>query len=447
MQYSQYDFVRHSGVRSARTAAEIARCVRDEIRQGTLAAGTSLPTVRDLADEIGVHRNTVTAAYRQLAESGILKTGRRRGTIVSASALLPPLSGKIPEGVHNLANGNPDPDLLPDLRKWMAELRLERQLYDGPVRLPELVALAQREFAEAGLKGGEIAIASGAMDAFERALSVRLMPGDSVAIEEPCFPSTLSLLSALKLTAVPVSVDTEGMRPDLLYKALQGNVRAVIVTPRAHNPTGVSLSIARAAELRRVLANAPDILVLEDDYFNGLALAPPVWVGGPERAHWLAVRSLSKCFGPDVRISMLIGDPAMIGLIENRQRLGQRWVSHILQRLAYDLLVDTTVAQLLERARTAYAHRRETLIAGLKGIGFDAMGADGLNVWLPTLYDQQIAQSLSLRCWMVRSSPAFSKGQQPGVRVSIGQLPDNRIHDFVRDLAECVAPGNGGGGA
>ena len=52
---------------------------------GTLPAGTRLPTVRQLAAELGVAANTVARAYRELESDGVIVTQGRRGTFVSST--------------------------------------------------------------------------------------------------------------------------------------------------------------------------------------------------------------------------------------------------------------------------------------------------------------------------------------------------------------------------
>jgi DNA-binding transcriptional regulator YhcF (GntR family) len=57
--------------------------IQDAVKNGTLAAGTKLPTVRALATELSVAPYTVARAYRQLEDLGVLETHGRNGTIVS----------------------------------------------------------------------------------------------------------------------------------------------------------------------------------------------------------------------------------------------------------------------------------------------------------------------------------------------------------------------------
>ncbi len=55
-----------------------------QINDGTLAVGTKLPTVRKLAEDLGIAPNTVAKAYRELEEAGLIETRGRAGTFVGA---------------------------------------------------------------------------------------------------------------------------------------------------------------------------------------------------------------------------------------------------------------------------------------------------------------------------------------------------------------------------
>jgi DNA-binding transcriptional regulator YhcF (GntR family) len=54
-----------------------------EVQSGELAAGTRLPTVRKLAEDLGIAPNTVARAYRELEADGFIETRGRNGSFVS----------------------------------------------------------------------------------------------------------------------------------------------------------------------------------------------------------------------------------------------------------------------------------------------------------------------------------------------------------------------------
>jgi len=110
--------------------------------------------------------------------------------------------------VRDLASGNPDPALLPDLRQYLLRLAHRpaaeiNRLYGAPGRLPELVALASGQLAADGVPPAEsLAIVSGALDGIERVLGSSLRPGDRVAVERPRLPAVFDLVGALGMAPV-----------------------------------------------------------------------------------------------------------------------------------------------------------------------------------------------------------------------------------------------------
>ncbi len=57
----------------------------DSVRTGVLGPGTRLPTVRELAGQLGLAVNTVARAYRELETAGILETRGRFGSFVAST--------------------------------------------------------------------------------------------------------------------------------------------------------------------------------------------------------------------------------------------------------------------------------------------------------------------------------------------------------------------------
>ncbi len=58
---------------------QIIAQIKEQLRQGTLKPGNELPSVRELADSLGINMHTVRSAYLKLQEQGIinLRLGRR----------------------------------------------------------------------------------------------------------------------------------------------------------------------------------------------------------------------------------------------------------------------------------------------------------------------------------------------------------------------------------
>jgi len=425
-----------------RTASEIAASVEEGVRRGQLGPGTSLPPVRALAARLQVSPATVAAAYRGLQARGLVTGQGRRGTRVAfrPPVLAPRPDPEVPPGLRDVASGNPDRGLLPPLRPALAALRPEPRLYNEPARQPALLALAARQLANDGIPAEALAVVGGAMDGIERVLQAHLRPGDRVAVEDPGYSGVLDLLGVLGLPAEPMSLDDEGVRPEALEDALANGARAVVLTPRAQNPTGAALTPDRARRLRNVLDQHPGVLLVEDDHAGPIAGAPAVTVCRRQRERWAVVRSVSKWLGPDLRLALLAGDPATVGRVEGRQALGSGWVSHLLQDLVVALWSERRTEARLRRAAAAYRDRRDALVAALGRHGIRAHGRSGLNVWVPVVEEGPVIGALAASGWAVRGGERYRIRSGPAIRVTIASLSPADAERLAEQIARAMRP-------
>jgi len=339
------------------SAAEIVASVRGLVTRGALPEGAVLPPVRLLAGQLRLNRNTVAAAYRQLAERGVVEGRGRAGTVVAAPDRLRGEGAELPVPAVDLAGGNPDPELLPDLRALFTAAAYDSPLYGASPVLPALREHADRWFSGDVDEPYGLSVTHGALDAIERLLGTALVRGDLVAVEEPGYLASTAIVTAMGFRPVGVRVDQRGMDPVALAAVLDGGARAVISTCRAQNPTGASLDAERAAELRRVLSAHPDVFVVEDDHLSLLADSPYQPLRTPRTARWALVRSLAKIFGPDLRVALVASDPRTEEQLRRRLAAGVNWVSHLLQATAAAVLADPSTPQRLANAGRAYARR------------------------------------------------------------------------------------------
>jgi DNA-binding transcriptional MocR family regulator len=424
---------------SGDSAVNIARSIEQAVTSGRAGAGQKLPAVRALAAQLGVSPATVAAAYRTLQDRGITAGDGRRGTRIRPSApVSAPAAPPMPEGVRDLSAGNPDLPLLPALEIPMRKAGAPQRLYDDALNDPRLLKLGRAQFEQDGIDGEHLAVVSGALDGVERVLREHLRAGDRVAVEDPCFTGILDLLAALSLVPVPFTMDDEGPRPDSLADAVRA-ARALIVTPRAQNPTGAALTPRRARQLRTVLARKPDLLLVEDDHAGPVAGAPHLTLSGG-RERWAVVRSVSKSLGPDLRLALLAGDAETIARVEGRQSLGIRWVSHLLQRLVAQLWSDRNVHRLLGRASATYAARRQALLRELTSRGIEAHGVSGLNVWIPVPEETTAVQALLAAGWAVNPGARYRIATPPAIRITTAGLLPADAAALADDLALALIP-------
>ena len=427
----------------AGTGAEsIAADVEEAISTGRLAPGDALPPVRDLATHLGVNANTAAAAYRLLRDRGAVETAGRRGTRVRHRPATTPrslLGLDVPAGVRDLSTGNPDPALLPIAAVPQATPVVRRPvLYGEPAMSPELVDYARAALSADGVPADQLAVTSGALDGIERALTAHLRPGDRVAVEDPGWANMLDLLAALGLSAEPVRVDDDGPLVADVARALARGVRALVVTNRAQNPTGATLSADRAEALRSVLADRSDeVLLVEDDHCAGISGALLHTLAG-STTRWAFVRSASKAFGPDLRVAVLAGDHRTVERVYGRLRLGPGWVSHVLQGLAVSLWSDDAATRLIRTAEQQYSGTRTRLRTALAEREVTAFGRSGLNLWIP-VPDETVAITRLLNAgWAAAPGTRFRIRTGPGMRITIADLAADEIDPLADAVADAV---------
>jgi DNA-binding transcriptional MocR family regulator len=427
------------GIRG-RGTSDIVTSVETAVREGRLAAGAALPTVRALAEALRVSPTTVAAAYRALRARGLVHAQGRRGTRVSPRPPLPLRAlAPAPPHLRDLSLGNPDVALLPSLQRPLAALARRSGLYGEPANRPELLALARRQLAADDVPHDQLAVVGGALDGIERVLQAHLRPGDRVAVEDPGYVAVFDLVAALGLIAEPVAIDDDGPLPDALARALRHGAEALIVTPRAQNPTGAALDAVRASELRRVLARHADALVIEDDHAGPVAGVPAVSLCDG-RKRWAILRSVSKSLGPDLRLAILAGDATTVARVEGRQSVGTGWVSHLLQDVVIALWSDAATEAVLKRAAETYTERREAVVRALAAHGIPARARSGLNVWVPVPEEAAVVTGLAHEGWAVRAGERYRLRSGPAVRVTSATLAPREAERLAAACARILRP-------
>lgn len=425
---------------TGRTARDIATDIEQRITAGELHPGADLPPIRTLAADLEVNHNTVSAAYRRLRERGVTESHGRRGTRVRQRPATTPRSfpgTPLPDGVRNLADGGPDPRLLPVLTH--PDITGSPPVgYEDSHLEPRLVELARLALASDGVPADRLTLTSGALDGVERVLTVHLRPGDRVAVEDPGWSNLLDLVAALGLAPVPVTLDDEGMDPDRLRHVLDAGARAVVLTSRAQNPTGAAVSAERAAGLAQVLSGYPGVLVVEDDHAAGVAGAG-VQTLAARTEHWAHLRSVAKAYGPDLRLAVVTGDATTVERVAGRLRLGPGWVSHLLQRTVVDLWQDRLTAQRVTTACEAYTRRRRAVVAALAERDVRAHGRSGLNVWVPVPDETAAVARLLAAGWAVTPGMPYRLTSPPAVRISIAALDEGDAPDLAAAVAAATS--------
>ncbi|MFI5315252.1 MAG: PLP-dependent aminotransferase family protein [Myxococcota bacterium] len=328
-------------------AEQIVAYLRRAIEARRLAPGAKLEPIRVLAKELGVNRETVATAYRELERLGFTEATVGRGTFVrprgptpdgvdsaadSAERPFEPVFARASEAARATPAARVDyaaPDgavhferLIPDESLYPHEefrRALQRALAKGGAALYDYgdprgdlalrSALVER-MARAGIEAApdDVLITAGATQGFAIATRLFCDAGDAVAVESPTYPWALATLTATGLRAVPVPMAADGLDLDRFDAALgRERVRLLYTMPSFHNPTGVSTSLAHRRRLLEI-AGRHGVPVLEDDFEKDLRVrgrgAPPLRALD-RRGLVLYMGTFSKTLFPAARVGWL----------------------------------------------------------------------------------------------------------------------------------------------
>ncbi|GIF68033.1 GntR family transcriptional regulator [Asanoa ishikariensis] len=349
--------------------AALAGAVRGLLADGRLPLGIRLPAERELAESLKVSRTTVTAAYRELRDSGHLTSRRGAGSWttlpgghrVASTGLWTPLNdlGMIDLGCAALAA---PPELIPAARAAADEL--PRYLGDAgyhPTGLVELREAVARGFTDRGLPTSpdQIMVTSGTQQALDLVLRLTVQAGNGVLMESPTYPNALAALSARRARITTHGLDpANGWDGELLLSALrQSTPRLAYVIPEFHNPTG-HLMPADLRERMVAAAHATGTDLVVDESFvdlplDGVEMPPPVAMFD-RHSRVITIGGMSKPYWGGLRIGWVRASAPTV------QRLAALRVGVDMSSPVLDQLV---AAQLLDRADTIVPARRLQLAA------------------------------------------------------------------------------------
>ncbi|OHV47556.1 PLP-dependent aminotransferase family protein [Pseudofrankia sp. BMG5.36] len=387
--------------------------VTDELRSlaDTRAVGARLPSTRDLQHRLGVGPVTVQRALARLVTEGVLVTRPGAGTFVSARRAArvgdtdwqqvalgaSPVSTSgvdvLLASAHStgfqLGGGYFDATLRADSRLAAAASRAVRRpdawSAPPPAGVPELRSWFGRQV---GADPDQVLITPGAQGALSAVFRALLPAGSPVLFAVPTYPGALAVARSAGLVPVPVPTDVDGIRPELLERALAAtSARLLFLQPTFANPDGGVLAHARRREVLDICERA-GAFILEDDYArwlgHGQVPPPPLW-RDDDQGRVITVCSLTKILAPSLRIGAIVArGPVMTRLAAMRQ-VDDSFVPMPLQHTAVEMVAGPGWPAQLRAASAALRARMATLAAALAGelpeCSFENPRG-GISIWL-----------------------------------------------------------------
>ncbi|MDD9944106.1 MAG: PLP-dependent aminotransferase family protein [Myxococcales bacterium] len=423
---------------------QVYRAVRAQILAGQLGPGTRLPTTRGLSEQLGVSRNTVVAAYRQLTDEGYAVARTGSGSFVANTLPEQHLEGisaqLLGEAASDGSQAGPDTAepstplstrarrigaVAPRRLGWemprhpveidfrygepgFADVPLEtwwrltarrarrataRQLGYGPrAGAPELQRALAGYLARArGVRctPGQVLIVHGTQQAIDLTIRTLVDPGDPVAVEEPGYFGITYALLAHGARVRLIAVDPQGMPFDGLVAA--GAVRGIFVTPSHQFPTGGILPLRRRLALLEHAAHM-GAFVFEDDYdgeyrYDGRPIESLQGLDPAGRV--LYAGSASKLLFPALRIGWLVVPEELVDPFQQAKALCDTGSPGLDQLVLADFIEEGHLERYIRRARLCHAARREALAEAVARYLGEAAHLEGTGagvhglLWLP----------------------------------------------------------------
>jgi GntR family transcriptional regulator/MocR family aminotransferase len=418
------------------------------VTSGRLPAGTRLPGTRGLADDLGIARGTVVAAYAQLVAEGWLVSATGSGTRV-ADVALPPAARAVPvRPVIDLRPGRPDLSLFPHAQ-WSAAVKRSLAAaaagsmdYGDPAgsrALREAVATYVSRARGVRAEPEAVVITSGfthALAVLSRAL--RDAGAHTIATEDPGLAHHRRLIHGAGLSTAPLRVGPDGADP----AGIPSRAGAVLLTPAHQHPRGVVLSHeARTAFL--AWADEHDGFVVEDDYDGEFRYdrhaAGALQALDPERVVFAG--SASKALAPGLRLGWLVVPARLIDPISSLRIAEDVHVPAPDQIALCQLLRSGAYERHVRRMRARYRARRDRLVAMLAERA-PALVPVGISAGLGVLLElpeggpscvELLAEADRRSLALFPLGPHYRSGSAPrdGVVIGYGALPE---HDFEAGL-------------
>lgn len=318
---------------------QIASGIASQIRDGVLKAGDKLPSVRMLCQEHSISMNTAKRVYLELEAQSLVEPKPQSGYFVSKLPFLKlPLSetsrpifianDKEPDelitkvysnmGSNDLtlfSIGIPSGSLLPLAKLKKEIVQATRQLREGgteyePIqgngKLRRSVALRSSGWG-GRLRENDIVTTNGGMNALSYCLMASGKPGDTVAVESPCYPGIFQLAISLgfKVLELPTH-PTLGIEIDALKKALP-KIDLCLLVPNFNTPLGSCMPAEHKKEVVSILSRR-GIPLIEDDIYGDLYFGlerPKCCKSFDEEGNVLYCSSASKTLAPGYRVGWI----------------------------------------------------------------------------------------------------------------------------------------------
>lgn len=382
----------------------IADAIERAIQCGDLRAGTSLPTHRELAWQLGLDTSTITQAYVEASKRHLIQGKVGQGTFVlgQSSAIDMFNSRAQTIGLIDLSINSPTP--LPEFDFAQVAQDILRTKTAAIHGYPTSDLF--HRFREAGVKWlamrgisalpNEIVPVAGGQAGLAAIMDVLKI--HSLSVEEATYSGVLALARLRGVVTTDLPIDADGLEPTALEKA---KLDAAIIVPTLHNPTGLISSMQRRQDLLSA-ADRSGVLLIEDDAYGPLTDTLPMAVLD-SKAQIVLVSTLSKCLAPGLRIGFIYGQGAVIDTLNAAPYLTSWSITPLMMEITIKLIQNGQVVDWIAAQRVEMTERFRIATQYFPQLAFTPVAP---HVIIPTKIDALEFETNGVR---VASASAFSR--------------------------------------
>lgn len=459
---------------------QIVRFICQKVKSGAWPIGTRLPAQRQLAEMFGVNRSTIVAALDELTACGIAASNQGAGTVIVSntwSVLLPnadwsaylssgyfKANSKILQAINHyeaqsniirLGTGESDPRIMPAEIYQEAMTRLMRSApslgYTEPLGSPRLRRAVAKLLEKRGLKVAPscLLITSGSLQALQLIAAGLLPRGSAVYLEAPSYLKSLNLFqsSDIRLQGVPMDNDGISLRHLADCCGSSHNPAALYTIPTHHNPTGVTMPLARRKALLQ-LCQERQLPIIEDTAYEELSLtqpAPPSLKALDASGAVIQLGTISKSFSPGLRIGWLAAPEPIVQRLGDIKMQIDYGASALSQALLCEILESGLYEQYLHLLRQELKQRRENALLVLekyyKDLALWNEPQGGFFIWLTfsrPLNMRQLFQEAIKRRILLNPGDIYDFKRNNSLRLSFAYVSCEEFTAAAKELAPIV---------
>ena len=360
--------------------------------------------------------------------------------------------------VISFAGGMPSPDTFPvqELNKVINTVLTEQGAAALQYGITEGYAPLRAWIAARMSKKGivcqseHVLISAGSQQILDFAGKIFCDPGDKVVVESPVYLAAVQAFRSYQVEFITIPADREGMNTLKLEEAVaKHKPKLIYVNPTFQNPTGVTMSAERRAEVAQIAARY-HVPVIEDDPYGELRFegepVPPIkaYPGGEWVIH---MSSFSKIISPGLRVGWAVADAEIIGRLTMAKQSSDVHTNSLAQHAIYQYLLTHDLDKHIAQTVDKYRIQRDAMLAEMEA-SFPvtcrwSKPEGGMFVWveLPEGVDatQLLAKAVAQKVAFVPGAPFYTNEGRPNtLRLNYSNSSPEQIRIGIKRLGDIL---------